>query len=220
MQLTVIIPTLNEEENLEATLESLAACLNENSDRLEVIIADAGSNDATVTIAEKFECAVLTNLEKGRARQLNAASEIAKGDLLLFLHADTVVKKENIANLFRTMEENPKIVGGGFYRSFDSLSRLLKFTCWIAGLRGQFWRIFLGDQGMFVRRTDFERLGRFNENLPYGEDLDFSMRMRRAGKTKIIGPAVLSSARRFDKNGPARQTWIDLKLAIKLARIK
>jgi len=71
-----------------------------------------------------------------------------------------------------------------------------------------------------VRRTDFERLGRFNENLPYGEDLDFSMRMRRAGKTKIIGPAVLSSARRFDKNGPARQTWIDLKLAIKLARIK
>ena len=213
MRLSVIIPTLNEEENIEAILHALGDCLRESD---EVVIADAGSNDATVSIAEVFDCIVLSELQKGRARQLNAAAKIARGDVLLFLHADTILKKESVNNLASVLERHPKVIGGGFYREFDSLSLVLKFTCWVAGLRGKFWRVFLGDQAMFIRKAAFEKLGRFDETLPYGEDLDLSIRMRRDGKTRIVGPSVISSARRFDREGPARQTWIDLKLALQL----
>ncbi len=218
MRLTIIIPTLNEEVNLGATLEALAACSGEKNGGIEVIIADAGSSDATTAIAGKFACRVLANLDRGRAKQLNTAAKTATGDALLFLHADTIIGRENIANLLLTLEKHAEIIGGGFYRNFDSTSLLLRFTCWIAGLRGKYWRIFLGDQGIFVRKEKFEQLGRFDETLPYGEDLDFSVRMRKAGKTKIIGPPIISSARRFKKNGPLRQTWIDLKLAIRLTK--
>ena len=220
MRLSIIIPTLKEEANLEATLDALRACSNGDDDHLEIVIADAGSEDGTLAIAEKFDCIILNDLERSRAKQLNAAAEIATGETLLFLHADTIVEKEGIANLLRTMETQSTVIRGGFYRNFNSPSLLLKITCWIAGLRGRFWRIFLGDQGIFVRKNIFEELGRFDETLPYGEDLDFSIRMRRAGKTKIIGPAVISSARRFEKHGPARQTWIDWKLAIHLTKGK
>ena len=218
MRLTVIIPTVNEEENLEATLHALGPCLAREDGAAGIIVADAGSNDATAAIAKKWGCTVLTDLEKGRAGQLNAAAEIATGDLLLFLHADTIISRESIVNLRETMETLSQIIGGGFYRKFDSPSLLLRFTCWLAGLRGRHWRIFLGDQAMFVRKAEFQRLGGFNESLVYGEDLDFSLRMRKRGKTAIIGPPVLSSARRFEKKGPARQTWIDLRLAIRLTR--
>lgn len=214
MRLTIIIPTLNEEENLGATLEAIAAC----SDELEVIVADAGSDDATATIAQKFDCRVLGDLEKSRAKQLNVAAKNATGEVLLFLHADTLIGSDNITNLLQAMENHPEVIGGGFYRKFDSPSLLLRLTSWIAGLRGKYWRIFLGDQGIFVRKDEFERLGRFDETLPYGEDLDFSIRMRRAGKTKIIGPPVISSARRFEKKGPLRQTWTDMRLAIQMTK--
>ena len=217
MLLSVIIPTLDEEKNLEATLDSLLRCSADENGEMEIIIADGESRDSTIAIAEKFSgVTVLTNLEPGRAKQLNSAAKTARGELLLFLHADTIVTKEAMSNLLRTMKDNPDLIGGGFYRYFDSRSLLLKTTCWMAGLRSRFWHIFLGDQAIFVRKPVFEQLSRFNENLPYGEDLDFSIRMRKAGKTTVIGPAVLSSARRFDKNGPARQTWIDCKLAIGL----
>ncbi len=218
MRLTIIIPTLNEEENLGATLEALAACSDELEDKIEIIVADAGSSDATTAIAEKFDCCVLANLDKGRAKQLNEAAKIASGEVLLFLHADTVVGRKNVVNLLLALEEHPDVIGGGFYRNFDSTSLWLRFTCWIAGLRGKYWHLFLGDQGIFVRKRKFEQLGQFDETLPYGEDLDFSIRMRRAGKTRIIGPPVISSARRFKKRGPLRQTWTDMKLAIRLMK--
>ena len=210
----VIIPTLNEEEHIRATLQKLG----ESSGVVNsIIIADAGSEDATVEIAEKFGCEVLRDLPRCRARQLNAAANHTNEDVLVFLHADTLIEPATLTTLRRELENNPDLIGGGFHRRFDSASLFLRVTCWLAGWRGRLWGIFFGDQGMFVRREIIKKLGGFDESLPVGEDLDFSLRLRKqAGKTKIIGPPVLSSARRFERIGPLRQTCADFRTAIRL----
>ncbi len=214
MGISVLIPTLNEEENLPSTI----ALLHESEFVSEIIVGDADSDDETVRIAKDLGCRVLENLPRSRAVQLNRCAEIATGEVLLFLHADTRVSNLALANLQSKLEQESAIVGGGFLRSFDSPSLLLKFTCWLAGWRGRWWGIFYGDQGIFIRKQAFEDLAGFDESVSLGEDLELSLRMRDHGKTAAVGPAVLSSARRFEKEGAFRRCVADWKLARQLRR--
>jgi GT2 family glycosyltransferase len=142
--------------------------------------------------------------------QMNSAAQLAAGDTLLFLHADTQVRNTSLAQI-ETALQNPGAIGGGFARRFDSGSLFLEFTCRLATVRGRYLGWFLGDQGIFVRRTVFDRLHGFKEMLVF-EDLDFSRRLARAGKVVTISPGIVSSARRFGRRGPFLTTFSDFWL--------
>ncbi|MFK5922063.1 MAG: TIGR04283 family arsenosugar biosynthesis glycosyltransferase [Verrucomicrobiota bacterium] len=205
----MIIPTLNEAQNLAAVLEALAW---KDGAGDEVIVVDGGSDDGTREIAKQGGARVLKGLCAGRARQMNLGAKEAQGDILFFLHGDTLVPDEALL-LIDEVCEDEQIVGGGFIRQFDSDSRWLDWTCRLADWRSEQWGVFLGDQGIFVRRAVFDQMGGFDENLSCCEDLRFSMQLRERGKVVALRPAVLSSARRFDKRGPFRTTLRDACLA-------
>ena len=205
MRISVIIPTLNEAENLSRVLEALA--LGQAGGN-EVIVVDGGSDDETELIVEESEAQLIACTPAGRARQMNRGAAEAGGDVLFFLHGDTVVPIEAL-DLIAEAFENSEVVGGGFLRELDSESPWLELTCRLADWRSEQWGIFLGDQGIFVRRDVFEKMSGFDESLARCEDLHFSMEMRRQGKIVALHPAVVSSARRFEKLGPFCTTLRD-----------
>ena len=204
--ISVIIPTFNESGLLEGTLRLLA----QNTTPHEVIVSDAGSGDSTREIAARFGAKLLASPRAGRAVQMNYGAGVARGDILLFLHADTYVRQTSLRQI-ETALQNPMKVGGGFARQFDSRSRFLKFTCWLATWRCRGLGWFLGDQAIFVLKNVFDQLHGFKE-LPAFEDLDFSRRMAQAGKLVTISPGVLSSSRRFHRRGPVVTTCSDFCL--------
>lgn len=210
--ITAIIPTLDEADGLADSVGSLRS-----AGLAEIIVVDGGSSDGTPQIAQDLGCKLLVG-KKGRAAQMNEGAAEATGEVLLFLHGDTAVPVKTLQRLRSRMEADPSTVGGGFLRYFENGGWFLRVTCWLAGWRSRWWGLFLGDQGIFVRREIFEELGGFNESLPYGEDVDFSIRLREKGKTATIGPAVSSSARRFERLGPVRRTWEDFFIARDLIR--
>lgn len=213
LSLSVILPTLNEADEIASTLRSLESAE-------EILVVDGGSRDETVALAlaaaegvEVIECD-----RAHRAAQMNRGAGASRGEILLFLHADTRVPAEALERLRETLAGNPDIVGGGFLRRFDSPSPWLRATCRLADVRSRRLGLFLGDQGIFVRRRCFLDLGGFDEEMDLGEDLDFSFRMRRTGSTVAIGPSVLSSARRFERRGVVSQTLRDVLLARRILK--
>lgn len=206
--LSVIIPTLNEAQNLPATLQCFRA-----AGIADVCIVDGGSTDGTVAGATASGFRVMIAAERGRAHQMNLGARASSGDVLLFMHGDTLVPERSLENLEAALAADPALIGGGFARRFATDSVFLRCTARWADFRGRCCGLFLGDQGIFVRRSYFEALGGFDEMLAPGEDLDFSFRMARAGKTCLIQPPVISSARRFEKRGALRQTGKDLLAA-------
>lgn len=201
----MIIPTLNEEENLARVLEALTLG---KKGRHEVIVVDGGSADDTKSIAEERGAQVVICSPAGRARQMNLGAEKAKGEILFFLHGDTVVPDETLDLIVEAFDGN-EVKGGGFIRKFDSDSSWLDWTCRLADWRSENWGMFLGDQGIFVRRDVFETMGGFEESLQHCEDLHFSMKLREQGRVVALRPAVVSSARRFERLGPVRTTLRD-----------
>ncbi|MEM9281920.1 MAG: TIGR04283 family arsenosugar biosynthesis glycosyltransferase [Verrucomicrobiota bacterium] len=211
--ISVIIPTLNEADQIEKTIRSLGSGGVD-----EIIVVDGGSEDETCAMAARAGAQVLRSSTSGRARQLNLGASEASGDVLLFVHADTQIPEKALQALYSLVEHDSELIGGGFLRRFDSASAFLRFSCWLAGLRSRWKGLFLGDQAIFVKRSVFLELGGMDVSFEVGEDLDFSARMRRLGKTKVIGPPILTSARRFDQLGPMRQTWKDTGAALKILR--
>jgi len=211
VKISVIIPTLNEAEHLAEVLEALAV---ESKGPHEVIVVDGGSDDGTESIAGEGGARIIACSTAGRACQMNCGAAEAQGEVLFFLHGDTLVP-EDALNLIDEALANSEVVGGGFIRRFDSDSWWLNLTCRLADWRSERWGIFLGDHGMFVRSEDFEELGGFDENLLRCEDLDFSLNMREQGKVVALRPAVVSSARRFDELGPFRTTLRDAWWTVK-----
>ncbi|MEO8353685.1 MAG: TIGR04283 family arsenosugar biosynthesis glycosyltransferase [Chthoniobacteraceae bacterium] len=206
--IAVIIPTHDEAGNLPATLQSIA----ENSTRHEVLIVDAASGDDTSHLARENGALVLDATRRHRAVQMNAGAMQARGETLLFLHADTRLAPTALNQIEVALRE-PGVIGGGFARRYDSRSRFLRATCLLAEARSRLSGWFLGDQAIFVRREKFTVLGGFRE-FDLFEDLDFSRRMRREGGVVTLRPPVVSSARRFTLRGPLRTTLSDFKLTL------
>ena len=204
--ISVIIPTLNEEENLPETLAALAA----TSEQVEVVVCDAGSEDGTISVAEASGARVVTCEKRQRAAQLNAGAAIAKGDALWFLHADTWVPPTSVRALRQALDDED-VVGGGFKRRFRSASPLLLVSCWIAGIRSARRGLYFGDQSIFVRKGVFEEMRGFHD-LPVFEDFDFCKRLRVLGEMRCLSPPVRSSARRFTRRGTLKVVLHDLWL--------
>lgn len=196
MQLSVIVPALDEEKNLAATLASARA-----PGVCEVVVVDGGSSDATWAVAERLADRTI-EARRGRAAQMNAGARVARGDVLLFLHADTHLPAGFEQSVMRGLSD-PGVVGGRFDVRFFPTSPLLDLTARLMNLRSRLTGISTGDQAMFVRREVFEALGGFPD-IALMEDIAFSRRLKRAGRLACLRSRVTTSSRRWRRRGTIR----------------
>lgn len=195
--ISVIIPILNEEKILEKTLSRLRPELKNH----ELIIVDGGSTDGSIRIAEKYGKVIKST--RGRAKQLNAGASASTSEILIFLHADVWLEAGAFAAVEKTLSSG--YVGGGFLQKIDGRSILYRIIEITANMRGKYLKVFYGDSGIFVKRTDFECIGGFPE-VPIMEEMEFSKALRKLGKTKMVKPRIHISARRWEANGIVRTT--------------
>ena len=210
----VVIPTLNEAGTLARSLESV---LRQSVRVSEIRVVDGGSTDGTPDAAEAFGPVQVTRLERAdRSYQMNEGARLTRSPIILFLHADTILPPDGIRKIIALMDDR-RIVGGGFRRRFETTSSFLRMTCSLADIRGRAFGWFLGDQAIFCRRATFAQLGGFPDMHPF-EDLAFSRMLRNSGQTCLVDSPVLSSARRFEKEGPLRRTCKDFLLTLDYLR--
>ena len=208
---SVIIPALNEVHHLPGTLAAVDAAARHTA--FEIIVADGGSTDGTVELVRARGLLCLPSPRAQRAAQINLGAAQARGEILLFLHADTLLPAGALDAVAAACRR-PGVVGGGFARRYASPSQWLGLTCRLASLRNHWIGWHLGDQAMFVWRTVFVQLGGLRE-LDAFEDVDFSRRLRRAGSAVTLHPPVISSARRFIKRGPFQTSMADVWLTLR-----
>ena len=196
MRLSIVVPALDEEVALAATLARAR-----DGDVHEVIVVDGGSRDATCTVAARSADRVLVTAP-GRARQMNAGAEAANGDVLLFLHADTLLPA-GFADAVAGALADPGVVGGRFDVRLDGASRWLPVVAAAINLRSRLTKIATGDQAIFVRRAVFNALGGF-PLVPLLEDVRFTTALKRRGRIACLRERVVTSARRWEQHGVAR----------------
>jgi rSAM/selenodomain-associated transferase 2 len=197
-RISVIVPTLNEQAWLRATLERARTGRD-----VELIVADGGSTDSTKEVASAI-ADVCIDAARGRAAQMNAGAAIATGELLLFLHADTLLP-EGFDECVRTHLAHDHVAAGAFRLGIDSPRRVMRWVEWGANARSKWLRRPYGDQAIFVRASIFRRVRGYRE-LPIMEDYDFVRRLRRVGRVATIECAVTTSARRWERAGLLRTT--------------
>lgn len=196
MTVSVIIPTLNEAGVLATTLEQAR-----QPGVGEIIVVDGGSTDATPVIAARGADLVLS-AARGRAAQMNAGAARARGEVLLFLHADTLVT-DGFARAVLAACSEPGVIGGRFDVNLQPSTPLIRLTGALINRRSRLTRISTGDQAIFLRRAVFERLGGY-ANIPLMEDIELSRRMKHAGRIACLHQQVTTSARRWQKDGVVR----------------
>ena len=208
MLVSVIIPTLNEEQVLPRTLVHTAAL-----DFDELIVVDGGSNDRTCEVVEhcsssttlhasRFTPPRLLTAPAGRATQMNVGAAASAGNILLFLHADTWLPPDAKTAIQAAMSD-PACVGGRFDLRFERDAGPAWLISRLINLRSRWTGIATGDQAIFVRRQVFEQVGGFSA-IPIMEDVDFTRRLKGAGRIACLRSKVITSYRRWDACGPIR----------------
>ena len=203
--ISVVIPTMDEAK----TLPRLLAGLQRQIAPSEIILVDGGSRDGTVLKAREHHVKVIHSAP-GRGTQLRAGAEAAGGDILLFLHADSVFPDGGLARIEEVLE-SPRIVGGNFRLVFDGESG---FSRWLTGFYARIRRhgFYYGDSGVFVRREVYDALGGVCP-IALMEDFDFTRRLERFGETCCIDePPLITSSRRFEGRHPIQIVWGWLKI--------
>lgn len=199
--LSVIIPTLNEAPVLGATLERL-----QQSDNVEIIVADADSQDGTGDIATHYGAKLLT-VTTGRADQLNEGVKQSTGRYLLFLHADTLIPR-NYSDLILSALKNPSTVAGAFRFKTDASSLGMRIVEWGTNFRSAILKWPYGDQGLFMERRVFDEIGGFPAT-PIMEDFELIRRLRRRGPIITLADEAITSARRWQNLGIVRTTIVN-----------
>ncbi|MBI5642022.1 MAG: TIGR04283 family arsenosugar biosynthesis glycosyltransferase [Deltaproteobacteria bacterium] len=186
MILSVIIPALNE-----------SACIREAVSRVgpfEIIVSDGGSADGTTEIARGLGLKVIEG-KRGRGCQMDEAARIAKGEVLLFLHADTMLPNGWFEAIERALDDK-RNVAGAFTLSFDSGELWFRFTEAVIRWRCRLLGLIYGDQAIFIRREAFFKAGGFNK-LPLMEDVDCVKRLRKLGRVALLKEKVVTSRRKY-----------------------
>jgi uncharacterized protein len=197
-RISVIVPTLNEEAHLPATLSHISLAPGD-----ELIVVDGGSRDQTVAVARRFTPHVLTG-PVGRARQMNHGAAQARGDILLFLHADTLLPPQGLEAVRQALKPSG-VAAGAFGLSFLPSTRALRVVAWGTNLRARYGRLPYGDQALFVRRPLFFDLGGY-EDVPFLEDVKLVQALRRKGQLAILPERIQTSGRRWLQDGVAYTT--------------
>jgi rSAM/selenodomain-associated transferase 2 len=197
-RISVIVPTLDEEGSLERCLSSARS-----DAEVELIVADGGSSDGTVSMARRLGAHVVEGAQ-GRAGQLNAGAGKARGTIVLFLHADTELPR-GFGDEVREILSDPSVGLGAFRHRYDSDGRWHRFISLTVNLRCRLLGLPYGDQAFFLRREVFTRLGGF-AHLPVLEDLDLVRRARREGGFVMARSEVVTSSRRGRSQGELRTT--------------
>jgi len=210
LYLTVVIPSLNEENHIRR------AILSATDRDVEVIVADGGSTDGTIRLAEGLgACVIHTPL--GRARQQNCGAAAAKGENLLFLHADTRLPEDYVSHVFETLMAQGSVLGAFRFKT-DFRSPLMRLVEWMTHLRSKYLRLPYGDQAIFMKKVIFERAGGFPV-VPIGEDLFLVRHLIKHENVQVLMAtgAVLTSGRRWKRLGPLRTTWINQLMLMGMA---
>lgn len=198
-EISIIIPALNERRALPATLYSIAG----QSQAHEVIVVDGGSTDGTPGLAAGFPGVRVVYAPRGRATQMNHGAQYASGDVLLFLHADTLLPVGAVAELKRRHTDG-RLSFGGFRQRFSAESRGLGLISAIHNWRCTRTGVVYGDQAMFVRRDLFVRAGGFPEVAEL-EDVMLSEALLESGAPSQLLPAVVTTdSRKFEQMGVVR----------------
>lgn len=206
MKLSIIIPILNEAQDLPCLLERLLPLHRQG---VEIIIVDGGSNDGSAAIAE---CAGFTvpRSARGRARQMNAEATAATGNVLLFLHADTGLP-DGVQQLVNHALADGRHVWGRFDVHIAGKSFMLRVVATMMNLRSRLTSIATGDQAMFMTRQAFEAVGGFPEQ-PLMEDIELSKRLRQRSRPVCIARQVTTSGRRWESRGVWRTIFLMWRL--------
>ncbi len=199
ISISVIVPSWNDEENIAALLPKLAG-----TPPLETIVIDASANGAIEPIVSEHGATLLKFAVPNRGAQMNHGAMSASGDVLLFQHADTDNTNAHLEAIASAMRDNA-VVGGAFYRKFDDRHPRLMWLETVGRFLTRRGGTLFGDQSVFVRREVFLRLRGFAE-IPLMEDVEFSRRLRSAGKVVVLDPPVQTSARRHLREGAWRKS--------------
>ncbi|MEE3718350.1 TIGR04283 family arsenosugar biosynthesis glycosyltransferase [Tumidithrix elongata RA019] len=205
-RISVVIPALNEAENLPRVLKAVR-----NSINVEIILVDGGSADETIQIAESLGAQAIAG-KRGRAAQMNLGATVAKGEILLFLHADTILPN-GFDRFVRQTLQSPNVVAGAFELGIDSDALGLRWIEWGVKLRSHLCQMPYGDQVIFLKTSLFRRMGGFPE-LPIMEDFELVRRLKRQGRIAIAPASVLTSSRRWQKLSIVRTTLINQAIVI------
>ena len=206
MKLSIVIPALNEAEILGNTLQRL------KDQPFEIIVVDGGSNDDTVRVARQYTSHVLIS-RTGRGSQQDTGARQARGDVLLFLHADTILPLEYQLLIDQALP-HPGVVFGAFRLRIHPSKPALDLIAFMANLRSRLLKLPYGDQALFVRRAAYFQVGGF-QDLPIMEDVDLVRRLNRTGGFKLAQGFVQTSARRWQKENIVHTTLRNWSLIIR-----
>lgn len=198
--ISIIVPIYNEENILFKT----AANFQRSSRDAELIFVDGGSTDRSVDIARQH--GKVFHSKKGRAQQMNYGANQVEGDILLFLHVDNIISADALEPIEKKIIEDGYI-GGCFTQKIDNKAFIYRLIEWQGNLRARLTREFYGDQGIFVKKDTFLKIGGFPE-APIMEDVIFTRKLRKCGKTVVLPDRIMVSARRWEKNGVIKTTLL------------
>ncbi len=200
--ISVIIPALNEAENIRGCIE----CVKAEEGDCEIIVCDGGSSDATTQIVRDHDDVILIEAEKGRGAQMNRGAAAAEGEALLFLHADTKLERGWSQELLSALADE-SVVGGAFtFKIGNPAMRYRLIESWVK-LRCSFFCLPYGDQGIFVRRGIFDRVGGYRD-IPLMEDVELIGRLKDEGRVVILEKSAVTHDRRWVSKG-----WIRVSVS-------
>ncbi|MEA5619648.1 TIGR04283 family arsenosugar biosynthesis glycosyltransferase [Cronbergia sp. UHCC 0137] len=200
-RISIIIPTLNEAENIKSAIASTQPSTN-----IEIIVVDGGSTDGTVEIVQALGVKLILS-PPGRAVQMNTGALAASGEILLFLHADTRLPG-GFDVLIRTELAQPQVVAGAFTLRIDAPNWGLRLVEWGVKWRSLFWQMPYGDQAIFLTRSIFQQIGNFPQ-MPIMEDFELITRLKKLGNITLVKAVINTSPRRWLKKGIVKTTLIN-----------
>lgn len=202
INLSVIIPVINEEKNLIKILPNL-----EKKADIEFIFVDGGSHDNTIQLIKKAGFKVILSPILRRSYQMNLGAEYSQGEILLFLHGDTLLP-QNYHQIINDLVNKKDFILGAFVLNIDSKKYIFRLLEILINARSKYLSLPYGDQGIFLKKEVFEQLGRYKD-IPLMEDFALVKKAQKQGKIYLSKSAVITSSRRWDKLGIMKTTLIN-----------